>query len=102
MSFSKQWLPESVHALRTYSRHDFGADMLAGVTVGLVALPLAMAFGIASGVTPQAGLYTAIVGGGLISALGGSRMQIVVPRELSVIVAGIIAKFGVAGLALVT
>jgi len=73
------------------------------VTVGLVALPLAMAFGIASGVTPQAGLYTAIVAGGLISALGGSRMQIGGPTgAFVVIVAGIVAKFGTSGLALVT
>lgn len=71
MKISEQWVPESVRCLRTYSRHDFGADLLAGLTVGLVALPLAMAFGIASGVTPQAGIYTAIVAGGLISALGG-------------------------------
>jgi SulP family sulfate permease len=103
MNFSEQWLPESVRCLRAYSRRDFGADLLAGVTVGLVALPLAMAFGIASGVTPQAGLYTAIVAGGLISALGGSRMQIGGPTgAFVVIVAGIIAKFGMSGLALVT
>src|SRR5207302_10113063 len=71
--------------------------------VGLVALPLAMAFGIASGVPPQAGLYTAIVAGGLISALGGSRMQIGGPTgAFVVIVAGIVAKFGAGGLALVT
>ena len=76
MRISEQWLPESVRSLRTYSRDAFGADLLAGITVGLVALPLAMAFGIASGVTPQAGLYTAIIAGGLISALGGSRLQI--------------------------
>jgi len=76
MKISEQWLPESVRCLRSYSRQDLGADLLAGVTVGLVALPLAMAFGIASGVTPQAGLYTAIVAGGIISAFGGSRMQI--------------------------
>jgi sulfate permease, SulP family len=98
-----QWLPESVRSLRTYSRGDFGADVLAGLTVGLVALPLAIAFGIASGVPPQAGLYTAIVAGGLISALGGSRMQIGGPTgAFVVIVAGIVAKFGVSGLALVT
>ncbi|MBV8550163.1 MAG: STAS domain-containing protein [Acidobacteriaceae bacterium] len=103
MSLSEQWLPESVRCLRVYSRQDFGADLLAGLTVGLVALPLAMAFGIASGVTPQAGLYTAIVAGGLISALGGSRMQIGGPTgAFVVIVAGIVAKFGTAGLALVT
>jgi SulP family sulfate permease len=103
MSLAEQWLPASVNALRTYSRRDFGADLLAGLTVGLVALPLAMAFGIASGVTPQAGLYTAIVAGGLISALGGSRMQIGGPTgAFVVIVAGIVSKFGTSGLALVT
>lgn len=103
MSLSEQWLPASVLAFRTYSRRDFGADLLAGLAVGLVALPLAMAFGIASGVTPQAGLYTAIVAGGLISALGGSRMQIGGPTgAFVVIVAGIVAKFGTSGLALVT
>jgi SulP family sulfate permease len=103
MKIPDQWLPESVRCLRRYSRRDFGADLLAGVTVGLVALPLAMAFGIASGVTPQAGLYTAIIAGGLISALGGSRMQIGGPTgAFVVIVAGIVAKFGLAGLGLVT
>src|SRR3954453_2423765 len=103
MSLSTEWLPESVRALRGYSKADLGADLLAGLTVGLVALPLAMAFGIASGVPPQAGLYTAIIAGGLISALGGSRMQIGGPTgAFVVIVAGIIAKFGVSGLALVT
>ena len=103
MSLSIDWLPESVRALRGYSRQDFGADLLAGLTVGLVALPLAMAFGIASGVTPQAGLYTAVVAGALISALGGSRMQIGGPTgAFVVIVAGIVAKFGASGLALVT
>jgi SulP family sulfate permease len=97
------WLPESVRALRSYSKADLAADLVAGVTVGLVALPLAMAFAIASGVTPQAGLYTAVIAGGLISALGGSRMQIGGPTgAFVVIVAGIVAKFGVSGLALVT
>jgi sulfate permease, SulP family len=103
MKIPEQWLPESVRCLRAYSRRDFGADLLAGLTVGLVALPLAMAFGIASGVTPQAGLYTAIVAGALISALGGSRMQIGGPTgAFVVIVAGVVAKFGISGLALVT
>src|SRR6202050_2015709 len=103
MKIPEQWLPESVRCLRGYSRQDLGADLLAGLTGGLVALPLAMAFGIASGVTPQAGLYTAIVAGALISGLGGSRMQIGGPTgAFVVIVAGIVAKFGVAGLALVT
>src|ERR1700749_1026352 len=103
MKIPEQWLPGSGRCLRVYSRQDFSADLLAGLTVGLVALPLAMAFGIASGVTPQAGLYTAIVAGALISGLGGSRMQIGGPTgAFVVIVAGIVAKFGLAGLALVT
>jgi SulP family sulfate permease len=103
LKIPEQWLPESVRCLRTYSRRDLTADALAGLTVGMVALPLAMAFGIASGVTPQAGLYTAIVAGALISALGGSRMQIGGPTGAFVaIVAGIVVKFGVGGLALVT
>ncbi len=70
------WLPKSVQCLRNYSGRKFIADVVAGVTVGLVALPLAMAFAIASGVPPQAGLYTAIIAGFLISALGGSTTQI--------------------------
>src|SRR3954454_24640126 len=103
MSITNPNLPKLVLALRTYSAKAFFHDLLAGITVGLVALPLAMAFGIASGVTPQAGLYTAVVAGFLISALGGSRMQIGGPTgAFVVIVAGIIAKFGVSGLALVT
>src|SRR6202158_1464785 len=102
MKISEQWLPESVRCLRSYSRQDLGADLLAGATVGLVALPLAMAFGIASGVTPQAGIYTAVIAGFLISALGGSRTQIGGPTgAFVVIVAGIVVKFGLGGLALV-
>src|SRR6202161_2578095 len=103
MSLSNPNLPKSILAFRTYTSSMFLHDLLAGITVGLVALPLAMAFGIASGVTPQAGIYTAVVAGGLISALGGSRMQIGGPTgAFVVIVAGIVAKFGLAGLALVT
>ncbi|MDE3198568.1 MAG: STAS domain-containing protein [Acidobacteriota bacterium] len=103
MNLPEQWMPESIRHLRSYTRRDFAADLLSGVTVGLVALPLAMAFGIASGVTPQAGLYTAIVAGFLISALGGSRLQIGGPTgAFVVIVGGIVAKFGFDGLALVT
>ncbi|HSE21133.1 MAG TPA: SulP family inorganic anion transporter [Pyrinomonadaceae bacterium] len=79
------------------------ADLIAGVTVGLVALPLAMAFGIASGVSPQAGLYTAVVAGFLISALGGSRLQIGGPTgAFVVIIAGIVANQGISGLLMVT
>ena len=103
MSPSNPNLPKSVLALRTYNANAFLHDLLAGITVGLVALPLAMAFGIASGVTPQAGLYTAVVAGFLISALGGSRTQIGGPTgAFVVIVAGIVVRFGMSGLAMVT
>ena len=100
----QKWVPKSVLCLRdNYTGHDLLSDLIAGVTVGLVALPLAMAFGIASGVTPQAGIYTAIVAGFLISALGGSRLQIGGPTgAFVVIVAGIIASHGVSGLLIVT
>jgi SulP family sulfate permease len=98
-----RWMPKLFLCLRNYSAQDFVADLIAGLTVGLVALPLAMAFGIASGVTPQAGIYTAVVAGFLISALGGSRCQIGGPTgAFVVIIAGIIAKFGLSGLLMVT
>ncbi len=93
------WLPKSVLLLRDYDRHKFLSDLIAGVTVGLVALPLAMAFAIASGVTPQAGIYCAIVTGFLISALGGSKTQIGGPTgAFVVVISGIIAKYGLDGL----
>src|SRR6201987_838064 len=100
---SENWLPKSVISLRTYNRHKFLLDLVAGVTVGLVALPLAMAFAIASGLTPQAGIYCAIVTGFLISALGGSTTQIGGPTgAFVVVVAGIIAAHGVDGLFMCT
>ena len=104
ISLNKKWIPKSVLCIQAgYTRRDLTSDLIAGVTVGLVALPLAMAFGIASGVTPQAGLYTAVVAGFLISALGGSRLQIGGPTgAFVVIVAGIIATHGVSGLLMVT
>jgi SulP family sulfate permease len=103
MSISNPNLPKSIQALRDYSLQSFLHDLLAGITVGLVALPLAMAFGIASGVTPQAGLYTAVVAGFLISALGGSSTQIGGPTgAFVVIIAGIVLRFGMSGLAMVT
>src|ERR1700726_369945 len=93
------WLPKSVLLLRDYDRRKFLSDLIAGVTVGLVALPLAMAFAIASGVAPQAGIYCAIVTGFLISALGGSKTQIGGPTgAFVVVVSGIIAKYGIDGL----
>lgn len=95
--------PRLVECLRTYTKTDFTHDLLAGVTVGLVALPLAMAFGIASGVTPQAGLYTAIIGGLIAALLGGSRLQVSGPTgAFVVIVAGIIHDHGLSGLLMVT
>jgi SulP family sulfate permease len=98
-----RWLPKLVLCLRQYNLRVFTADVIAGLTVGLVALPLAMAFGIASGVTPQAGIYTAVIAGFLISALGGSRAQIGGPTgAFVVIVAGIVTKFGLSGLFIVT
>jgi SulP family sulfate permease len=93
------WLPKSVILLRNYDRQKFIADLAAGVTVGLVALPLAMAFAIASGVSPQAGLYCAIVTGFVISAFGGSKTQIGGPTgAFVVVIGGIIAKHGLDGL----
>ena len=98
-----QWLPKSVECLRKYTKSDLVADLTSGITVGLVALPLAMAFGIASGVTPQAGIYTAVIAGFLISALGGSRCQIGGPTgAFVVVVAAIIANHGLSGLLMVT
>jgi SulP family sulfate permease len=95
--------PKLVDALRTYDRRQAVADVVAGLTVGLVALPLAMAFAIASGLTPQAGLYTAVVAGGIISIFGGSRVQIGGPTgAFVVIVAGIVARHGVDGLLVCT
>jgi sulfate permease, SulP family len=93
------WLPKSVILLRNYDRQKFASDLAAGVTVGLVALPLAMAFAISSGIAPQAGLYCAIVTGFVISAFGGSKTQIGGPTgAFVVVVAGIIAKHGLDGL----
>lgn len=93
------WLPKSVLSLKSYTKRLFLADLLSGITVGLVALPLAMAFAIASGVPPEAGLYTAIIAGFTISALGGSKTQIGGPTGAFVVVVfGIIAKYGLDGL----
>ncbi|MEO7456924.1 MAG: sulfate permease [Gemmatimonadaceae bacterium] len=95
--------PKLFSTLRTYDRSQFAGDMVAGVVVGIVALPLAIAFAIASGVSPQRGLWTAIVAGFLISALGGSRVQIGGPTgAFVVIVYGIIQKYGVDGLTIAT
>src|SRR3954471_20969694 len=95
--------PALFRALRGYSVASLRHDLMAGITVGLVALPLAMAFAIASGLSPQAGLYTAVVAGFLISALGGSATQIGGPTgAFVVIVFGIVAKYDIGGLFLCT
>ena len=100
---SERWLPKSVLCLRDYSLTKFSRDVIAGITVGLVALPLAMAFSIASGLTPQAGIYCAIVTGFLISLLGGSKTQIGGPTgAFVVVIAGIVALHGVDGLFMCT
>src|SRR5579863_5667661 len=99
----ERWLPKSLLCLRGYNRDKFLRDLVAGVTVGLVALPLAMAFAIASGLTPQAGIYCAMVTGFLISAFGGSKAQIGGPTgAFVVVVAGIVAAHGVDGLFMCT
>ncbi|MBM3907447.1 MAG: STAS domain-containing protein [Gemmatimonadetes bacterium] len=96
-------LPKLVTTLRDYNRAQFSKDVAAGVIVGIVALPLAIAFAIASGVPPQAGLYTAIIAGFVISALGGSRVQIGGPTgAFVVIVYGIVQQHGLGGLTVAT
>ncbi|WP_337176787.1 sulfate permease [Paludisphaera sp.] len=91
--------PKLVESSRGYDLATFRGDLIAGITVGLVALPLAMAFAISSGVPPQAGIYTAVVAGFLISALGGSRTQIGGPTgAFVVIIFGIVAEHGLNGL----
>ncbi len=101
--FDERWLPKSILCLRNYSLNKFLRDLVAGITVGLVALPLAMAFAIASGLSPQAGIYCAVVTGFLISALGGSTTQIGGPTgAFVVVVAGIVAAHGVDGLFMCT
>jgi len=95
--------PRLLDALQGYSRPQLVADVGAGLTVGIVALPLAMAFAIASGVKPEAGIFTAIIAGLLISALGGSQVQIGGPAgAFIVIVYGIVERFGLANLLIAT
>jgi SulP family sulfate permease len=102
-AFSAKWLPKSVLCFRDYSLQKFSRDLVAGITVGLVALPLAMAFSIASGLTPQAGIYCAILTGFLISLLGGSKTQIGGPTgAFVVVIAAIVAAHGVDGLFMCT
>src|SRR5215468_4978803 len=96
-------VPKLVTTLRNYDRRQFARDLTSGVIVGIVALPLAIAFAIASGVTPGQGLWTAIVAGFLISAFGGSRVQIGGPTgAFVVIVYGIVQRYGMDGLTIAT
>jgi SulP family sulfate permease len=95
--------PKLLDSLKGYTREQLGADVAAGITVGVVALPLAMAFAIASGLKPEAGLFTAIIAGFIISALGGSKVQIGGPAgAFIVIVYGILERYGLANLILAT
>jgi SulP family sulfate permease len=95
--------PKLFDCLKAYDRATFAADAVAGVTVGIIALPLAMAFAIASGVKPEAGLFTAVIAGFVISALGGSRVQIGGPTgAFIVILYGIVAQYGLANLLICT
>src|ERR1700726_2997002 len=98
-----KWLPKSILCLQSYTKRLFVGDLMTGITVGFVALPLAMAFAIASGVPPQDGLYCAIVAGFVIFALGGSKTQIGGPTGAFVVVVfGIVAQHGVDGLFMCT
>ena len=95
--------PKLFETLKTYNRQQLQKDIMAGIIVGIVALPLAIAFAIASGVSPEKGLYTAIIGGFIISALGGSRVQIGGPTgAFIVIVYGIVQQYGINGLIIAT
>src|SRR5258706_2205882 len=105
MSFWKSipFRPKLVDALKGYSAQIFFADLIAGITVGIVALPLAMAFAIASGVKPEAGIFTAVIAGFIISAFGGTRVSIGGPTgAFIVILYGIGVKYGLENLAICT
>src|SRR5438128_7611133 len=103
MTLNIPFRPKIVDALKQYTTDNLVADLGAGVTVGIVALPLAMAFAIASGVKPEQGIFTAIIAGFLISALGGSNVQIGGPAgAFIVIVYGIVQRYGLANLLIST
>src|SRR6266508_3244591 len=103
MNIAVPFRPKLIDTIKKYSGQDFTADLIAGLTVGIVALPLAMAFAIASGVPPQAGIFTAVIAGFLISALGGTRVCIGGPTgAFIVILYGIGAKYGLDNLAICT
>src|ERR1700704_238068 len=95
--------PKLFDILKDYNRQQLAKDLMAGVIVGIVALPLAIAFAIASGVSPEKGLFTAVIAGFIISAMGGSRVQIGGPTgAFIVIVYGIVQQYGVSGLIIAT
>src|SRR3954454_12498356 len=104
MAFVMRWfVPAVFSALRGYRRADFFADLGAGLTVGLIALPLAIGFGIASGVTPQQGLGTGIIASLVVALLGGSRFQIAGPTGAFVpVLFATAANYGYGGLAVAT
>lgn len=103
LKFSQYFRPRLVDALRGYDKARFSTDVTAGITVGVIALPLAIAFAIASGAKPEAGIFTAIIAGFIISTLGGSRVQIGGPTgAFIVIVYGIIMQYGYANLLICT
>ncbi|MDR1779115.1 MAG: sulfate permease [Tannerella sp.] len=103
MKLTIDFHPRLWSTLKSYSKERFFSDLMAGIIVGIVALPLAIAFGIASGVSPEKGLITAIIGGFIVSFLGGSKVQIGGPTgAFIVIVYGIIQNYGVEGLAVAT
>ena len=95
--------PKLFSVIKDYNKEQFIKDLIAGIIVAIIALPLSIALALASGVTPEKGLYTAIVAGFVISFLGGSRVQIAGPTAaFATIVAGIVAKNGMDGLILAT
>ncbi len=103
MNINNFFTPQLIKSLKGYNRETFAKDLMAGIIVGIVALPMSIAFGIASGVTPEVGLITAILGGFIASMLGGSTVQVSGPTgAFIVIVYGIIAQFGLQGLLIAT
>src|SRR6266702_4264498 len=103
MSLNISFRPKLFETLKDYNPRGFLTDLTAGVTVGIVALPLAMAFAIASGVKPEAGIFTAVIAGFIISALGGTKVSIGGPTGAFIIILyGIYAKYGTENLAICT
>ncbi len=103
MRYRPDFRPKILDTFKGYNRKRFATDLTAGIVVGIVALPLAIAFGIASGVSPEQGIITAIIGGFIVSAFGGSSVQIGGPTgAFIVIVSGIIATYGIEGLMIAT